>query len=151
MAQEQGLGGPETEGTVGCGRVLTALQLAVGGVLCAVGILHVSNSWVFLEDILAYRLVPFEMARWLAVLLPLFQLTIGVNLVFGVWLSVSFAMAAAMCGLFLLAEFSAMARALEISCGCFGPLSPTIGWQSTGLTAALLFASLTGNRIARKG
>jgi len=127
-------------------------RLVVGGVFIWASLDKLAHPAEFARAIHHYRLVPYAVLHPLALLLPAVELVAGAALVAG-WQRRG---AALVCGgmlvVFLVAIASALARGLDISCGCFN----TDGGHAVGLDllwrdALLLLACLPPLLGARGG
>lgn len=120
---------------------ISIFGLVVGVIFAVAGALHASVPWQFLESVRNYRIVPTEVAVLIATILPLVQLLLGSLVIFGIrkklaLLSISFLLLT-----FAAAEGSAIARGLDISCGCFGAYSPQVSIKS--LISTIILALFT--------
>jgi putative oxidoreductase len=121
--------------------VCAAIRWIVGGIFVYAGILKLMDPHGFAMAIDAFRLLPFPVVRLLAMVLPVLEILAGF-----IWICNYQADAAAlivlmMCGLFVVALSSALARGLDIQCGCFGGIGN--GSLSLALVRALLLAGAT--------
>jgi uncharacterized membrane protein YphA (DoxX/SURF4 family) len=108
-----------------------ALRLILGGVFVFAGALKIYEPGKFALDIANYRLLPHDLINLFAITLPWVEVLAGLFLLAGVWLSASALIVLAMTIMFFLAISSALARGLDIQCGCFG----TVGGRRIGLTS----------------
>ena len=106
-----------------------ALRLILGGVFVFAGALKIYEPGKFALDIANYRLLPHELINLFAITLPWIEVLAGLFLLGGVWLRASALMVLAMTIMFFIAISSALARGLDIECGCFG----TMGGRRIGL------------------
>jgi len=122
-------------------------RIGIGLVMLAAALGKIGDPGAFSTQIHHYRLVPVGAENLLAVLLPWVELLAGLSLVLGpharsgAWLS------AAMMAVFTLAVGTAVARGLDIECGCFGTADAShVGGMKLAenllLTGAALVASL---------
>lgn len=120
------------------------LRLLVGGAFLFAGALKIADPAKFAVDVSHYRLVPPELVNLVAILVPWIEVTAGWFVLAGIWLRPAALVIASMTVLFLGVIVSALARGLNIECGCFG----TIGGKHVGLVnlaidaAILIFAVL---------
>ena len=115
------------------------LRLVVGGVFIAAGVLKVLQPATFAADIGNYRLLPHEAINLLAITLPWIEVVAGLLLVLGAWRRASASMIAVMLIVFLLAIGQALARGLDVRCGCFGTVEARkVGLLALGQDTALL-------------
>lgn len=73
-----------------------------------------------LADIETYRLLPYRLAYLFSYYLPALEIVFGLALYHRAWRKVAAGMLLALCAIFIFALFSAWARGLDVSCGCFG-------------------------------
>jgi uncharacterized membrane protein YphA (DoxX/SURF4 family) len=83
---------------------------------CAHKILHPES---FAVDVATYRILPLWSINLVAVILPWVELAAGLMLVLGFRARAGALMAGGMMSVFLAALASALARGLDMSCGCF--------------------------------
>ena len=67
-----------------------------------------------------YRLLPHELLNLLAITLPWIEVAAGLFLVLGIWKRASALVITVLMIVFLAAIGQALARGLDIRCGCFG-------------------------------
>lgn len=116
-------------------------SLVVGAVLLYSGLTKIDQTYGFYESILNYRLAGPHLAMWLAICLPWLELLVGLSLVSGMARRGGLLLSIGLFLLFLVAIATAMARGLQITCGCMGD-EGAIGWLSLGRAALLLILSL---------
>jgi uncharacterized membrane protein YphA (DoxX/SURF4 family) len=120
------------------------------------GALKIADPAKFALDIANYRIAPRELINLVAILLPWIELTAGAFVLAGVWLRTSALVLSSLTILFFAIIVSALARGLNIECGCFG----TVGGRHVGLvnlgidtalfTVATLLAARTKDGRAAK-
>lgn len=122
------------------GRYMTRLlQLVLGMVFVVAGGLKVVNPAQFAVAVGHYRLLPPGLDNLMALTLPGVEVLAGGLLLAGIWRRAAALVIAGLTVMFLGAIVSALARGLNIECGCFGTVSGgRIGWESLGLDATLL-------------
>jgi uncharacterized membrane protein YphA (DoxX/SURF4 family) len=84
------------------------------------GIIKVLHPHAFVEDIDNYRMLPYLMVTILAVVMPWVEILSGVFLLYGRYKKGAALSLMVLTFIFLVAITSAVARGLDISCGCFG-------------------------------
>jgi len=135
-------------------RVNLLLRLILGGVFLLSGVVKIWNVQIktareersvgitvhvskspdpskFAEDVLNYRVPPRSFNHLVAITLPWIELLAGALLVLGIWARPSALVIGLMLVVFLLAIGQAVARGLNIECGCFG----TVEGRKVGLVA----------------
>jgi len=122
-------------------------RFAVGLVLLAAALAKISDPAAFATQIHHFRLIPVAAENSLAIGLPWIELITGLALVLGVRARSGAWLAAAMMIVFTLAVGSAIARNLDIQCGCFGTADAThVGTrkllENLAIAGAALIASL---------
>jgi uncharacterized membrane protein YphA (DoxX/SURF4 family) len=121
---------------------LWVLRLGLGGLFVATGILKLADPTAFAVEIHNYQLFP-SLSPVLAASLPAAELSVGGALLAGprLWLRAGAAGAAALMAVFTVAVGSAVARGINISCGCFGAGSGPVTVVTVLRDVALLAAS----------
>lgn len=119
---------------------LLALRVIVGGVFIYAGALKVADPLAFADSIASFQLLPAQLVNLVALGLPPFEILVGVLLIVG-----PFQHQAAFVLLLLTVGFAtfliqAIARGLQIDCGCFGSGKPSVwsAWISLGRDLLLM-------------
>ncbi len=107
------------------------LRLALGGIFVVYGAPKIVNPAAFATSIDNYRLLPHEWINLLAITLPWIEVVAGLLLIVGVWKRANALLITVMLVVFLAAISQAVARGLNIECGCTG----TVGGRKVGLMA----------------
>ena len=96
------------------------LRLAIGG-------LFIYSSWdklqdpaVFADTVSRYDMLPGRVLGFFAAVMPAAELVAGAALAFSPWRREAAAAVCVLLAMFLIALVQALARGLDISCGCFG-------------------------------
>lgn len=123
--------------------VVTVCRLVLGFVFIYASLDKLQHPEAFAQAIHHYRMVPLALLHPFAVLLPVVEIVVGVALILGVQLRGAALIVLLMNLMFIVAIGSALARGLDISCGCFH----TDGGHGVGLSlmgrdALLLLACL---------
>jgi putative oxidoreductase len=105
------------------------LRLAVGGAFVAAGVLKIADPAKFALDVDNYRLAPHAMINLIAILIPWIEVTAGSFVLAGIWLRAAALVITSLTVMFFFVIVSALARGLNIECGCFG----TVGGKHIGL------------------
>jgi uncharacterized membrane protein YphA (DoxX/SURF4 family) len=122
-------------------RLLALLRIGLGAVFVYAALSKVPSMGAFAEEIANYRLVPAPVIPLLGAAL------VGVELLAGLALATGIAArGAALLVSVLLAAFTAglsqaIARGIDLECGCFGGREPAT-WLTVGRDLALLAAGL---------
>jgi uncharacterized membrane protein YphA (DoxX/SURF4 family) len=114
------------------------LRLALGGVF-----IYAAASKIYAPDKFAiaisnYRLLPHEWINLAALTVPWVEIVTGSLLILGVWPRANALILLGLTVAFLFMISSALARGLNIECGCFG----TVGGRKVGLTSLAFDALL---------
>lgn len=105
--------------------------------VCRVGLgaMFVYSAWgkigdpgVFADMVMRYELLPECAVGLFALTLPMVELLAGLALLFTRWLREAALIVTGMLAMFIVALASAVARGLEIDCGCFGV--PSVGGRT---------------------
>lgn len=95
-------------------------RLVLGGVLLVAGYLKVGTLDKSQMAVRAYELLPIQLANFLGLVLPFFEVVIGLLLILGAATRVVAALGGFTMFIFIIAIAQAWVRGLNIDCGCFG-------------------------------
>lgn len=95
-------------------------RLVLGGVLLVAGYLKVGALDKSQMAVRAYELLPISLANFFGLVLPFFEVVIGLLLILGAATRVVAALGGFTMFIFIIAIAQAWARGLNIDCGCFG-------------------------------
>lgn len=107
-------------------RVLASVPLVLGcrlalvAVYLAAALPKLTDAATFARDIDNYHLVPVEWAGTLAVLMPPLELVVALALLVGLHARGAALVSAGMLAVFAGAMSQAIARGIDLDCGCFG-------------------------------
>lgn len=107
-------------------RLHRACELVVGVVFAVAALSKIGKPSGFAMLVSNYELFPAA-ANLIAIVLPWIEIVVALALVAGVWTDAAARVAGGLTAIFLAGMTSALARGLEIDCGCFGegdPLTP---------------------------
>ena len=114
------------------------IRIALGVTFVSAGILKILDPAAFASAVANYRLLPHELINIFAILLPWVELVAGLGVLSGIWLRPAALILAFMTGIFVLAVTSALARGLNIECGCFGKIGGgKVGMQNLAISFVL--------------
>ena len=116
------------------------LRLVVGGTFIAAGVLKIADPANFAVAVGNYRLLPNALINLVAITVPWIEVAAGALVLAGIWLRAAALVITAMTTMFAIVILSALARGLNIECGCFG----TIGGQHVGLVNLAIDGTLLG-------
>ena len=128
--------------------VITLARLVVAAVFIAAALPKIVDPAGFAEDIANYEVFPFWSSNLLAGVVPMLELTGAIAILTGWKRRGAALLLGALTVGFIALIASAIARDLNIDCGCFGQQSEaaTIGWpkllEDIGLLALIVLASL---------
>ncbi|MEY4036999.1 MAG: hypothetical protein RL201_380 [Actinomycetota bacterium] len=123
-------------------------RLILGGVLLIAGYLKVGATDKSQMAVRAYELLPISIANLFGLVLPFFEVAIGLLLILGAGTRIAAALGGFTMFIFIIAISQAWARGLNIDCGCFGGGGTVAPGQTrylqeilrdTGLVALALF------------
>ena len=119
------------------------LRLIIGGVFIYAGMTKMREPLAFADNIATFQILPKELINLFALGLPPFEIITGSMLVIG-WQKRAAAFSIMiLTGFFILALGQALARGLNVDCGCFGSGKPSVWktWMGLGRDAVLLMAA----------
>ncbi|MCS6809492.1 MAG: MauE/DoxX family redox-associated membrane protein [Bacteroidota bacterium] len=123
--------------------VVLASRLVLGSVFVVAGVEKIAQPHVFAKAIDNYQMLPSSLVQTMALILPWIEVVSGILLVFGVRLRANSAIVAGMLVVFLIAIGSAMARDLDIDCGCYSQGGgEKIGWKKVAEDVGLLILAV---------
>ncbi|HOX25550.1 MAG TPA: MauE/DoxX family redox-associated membrane protein [Candidatus Krumholzibacteria bacterium] len=99
--------------------IVVASRWAVGVVFLVASIDKLAHPGAFAQNIANYRLIPLVLLHPFAWLLPVVEAVVGLALIVGWQRRGAALLATIMTAVFIAAIASALARDLDISCGCF--------------------------------
>ena len=99
--------------------IALACRLLVGGTYCYAALDKLQHPGAFALVIHNYHMVPMSSLHAMAHLMPVMEMVIGVALILGWQRRGAALLAALLTTVFIVAITSALARGLDISCGCF--------------------------------
>jgi putative oxidoreductase len=96
-----------------------ALRVGLGAVFVYASLHKILEPGAFAHEVHNYKLLPGALINPFAIVLPWLELFCGLALIANRWLEAASALIALMMAAFTVAVASAVARDLNISCGCF--------------------------------
>jgi uncharacterized membrane protein YphA (DoxX/SURF4 family) len=120
-----------------------ACRIVIGVVLGLAGLSKLGDLPGFATQVHNFRLIPVPMENLLAMTLPWIELVTALSLVLGMRARAGALVASILMAVFTVAVAQALARGLDIECGCFGTADATrVGAaklaQNVGLTAVAI-------------
>ena len=104
--------------------VTFAVRVFIGALFVVAGAMKVGHFNELAAAIAGYRLLPQPIVAPLAVLLPFFEIGLGLYLIAGLFTRTAAIVAAIAFVIYAGAIASAVIRNIPASCGCFGPQDP---------------------------
>ena len=95
-------------------------RLVLGGVLLLAGYLKFDELDKSQMAVRAYEMLPVPFANFIGIVLPFFEIGMGLLLILGAGIRYSAALSALLMAVFVVGISQAWARGLSIDCGCFG-------------------------------
>lgn len=99
------------------------LRAALGLILLFAGIFKLVDLDAFQKDVMSYQILLKQPAGWIALLLPVLEVIVGLFLIIG-WLQAGALGAVILMSIgFAFVHIYTMQRNLDVKCGCFGRFS----------------------------
>lgn len=95
------------------------VRVYLGVVFVAASIYKIAEPHEFAISIATYDILPLELVNPMAILLPWIEVVCGVTLIAGIWTRASALCILGMMVMFVAAILVALAKDLQMSCGCF--------------------------------
>lgn len=110
--------------------IVSLLRVALGAVFIVASLDKIQNPEAFATNIANYRILPYIFINGIAIVLPWLEVVTGTVLVLGVWTRASAMIVSGLLLAFSIAISQALARGLDISCGCFttNPVAERMSW-----------------------
>ena len=99
--------------------LIALFRIALGVVFIVASLDKIHNPEAFATTIANYRLLPYKLINGTAIVLPWLEVITGTLLVLGVWIRANTMIVLGLLLVFSIAISQALARGLDISCGCF--------------------------------
>ena len=111
--------------------IVIAVRVFTGMLFIVASVDKVSLPDTFAASIANYKIIPHGLELSIATVLPWVELLSGLGILAGVFFRGSALITSALSAVFLIAVASALARGLDISCGCFSqdPSVGRINWE----------------------
>lgn len=119
-------------------------RVVLGAVLLVAGLAKVTDPVGSVQNVLAYEVVGYDLARVIGITLPIVEIALGVLLLVGLLTRASAALGGLLMVVFVVGIASAWARGLSIDCGCFGTGGPVAPEDTTYLVDILRDLLLLG-------
>jgi len=111
--------------------VTYAVRFILGFLFLYASIDKMINPARFAEVVYHYRVLPIELLNIVALLVPWIEAVLGVTLLLGIWIETSAFILSSITLFFIVLMISAIARGLNIECGCFtlDPEGSLVSWK----------------------
>ena len=116
------------------------LRLLIGSVFCLAAVLKIMDPAAFQQEILAYQMVNYPVSFIMAYWLPVFELAIGVGILFKIAYKTGLLLSLSSLVLFSVALAWTWFQGLNIDCGCFGKIDFVHGQPMALLRDLILIA-----------
>jgi uncharacterized membrane protein YphA (DoxX/SURF4 family) len=100
-------------------------QVVIGAIFAVAALAKLGDLHAFAEQVHNFRLLPLGLENLVAMMLPWVELVAGLALIFGIRARSGAWIAALLMAGFTVGVLLAMARGLDIECGCFGTADAT--------------------------
>ena len=123
--------------------IVWSLRFLMAGLFIYAGVIKSIQPELFVDEIEAYRLLPYKLSLLLSLYLPFLEIVAGIALLLPRWSRISSALLIALMGIFLVALLSAWVRGLDIACGCFGVSEMTANYPWLLVRDVMLIGALS--------
>jgi uncharacterized membrane protein YphA (DoxX/SURF4 family) len=123
-----------------------AARLVLGALFLWASTTKVPDMAAFAESVANYRIVPPALVPAAASAVVGIEIVAGISLLANVWARASAWMLAALLAAFTAGLTSALARGIDLACGCFGGNAPATRWtvlRDVALLALAVFVART--------
>lgn len=117
-----------------------AARILLGGIFLWASVTKVPDMAAFAESVANYRIVPPALVPAVAAAVVGVEIAAGVALVLNVWARAAALVLSALLAVFTVGLASALARGIDLSCGCFGGNAPATWWTVLRDVVLLLLA-----------
>jgi len=108
-----------------------AIRVILGFLFLFAAIHKIFEPSKFAVVIYNYRVLPVELLNLVAIIVPWIEILVGMALLIGVWVEAAALVLNSMTLFFIVLIISAIARGLNIECGCFSldPEGSLVSWK----------------------
>ncbi len=132
--------------------IILVFRIGLGVLFVYASLDKIWNPGLFAKNIANYRILPLPLLHITAIILPWLELLCGLALIINRFKRTANILIGSMLLFFTLAIFSAMARGLDINCGCFDQKSDVVNLSSVKILENLGMLTISGileNRFRR--
>lgn len=128
------------------------LRLALGALFVYAGVVKLRDPTAFAVEVTNYHFLP-ALAPYLAVMLPPAEIVVGAGLLVlpSAWRRSAALGVALLCAMFTVAVTQAVARHINVDCGCFGGASGPVTALTVARDLALTIAALAVYALSPPG
>jgi uncharacterized membrane protein YphA (DoxX/SURF4 family) len=117
------------------------VRILAGGILLLAGLAKLRMGYrEVLRSVVAYKVLPYPMAKAWARVLPLLELMLGAGLIAGMFIPIVATTAAALMVLITGAVAQAVIRNRRVACRCFGTGGTLVSWAVVVRNSVLITA-----------
>ncbi len=117
-----------------------AARILLGGIFLWASLTKVPDMAAFAESVANYRIVPPALVPAVAAAVVGVEIAAGLALVLNVWARASALVLSALLAVFTVGLASALARGIDLACGCFGDSAQATWWTVLRDVGLLAFA-----------
>jgi uncharacterized membrane protein YphA (DoxX/SURF4 family) len=118
------------------------MRLLLGAVFIVASIDKIAHPAEFAEIVENYQILPVHLVNIASIVLPWLEALLGALILFGLWLPGATALASLLLVVFLAALSSAVARGIDVHCGCFSTNAAGPAHTAWSVARDLLFLLL---------
>ena len=108
--------------------VATAARVLLGGLFLWASATKVPDMGAFAESVANYRIVPAALVSATAAMVVGVEIAASVALLANLWARAAALVLAGLLAVFTVGLASALARGIDLACGCFGGSAPATWW-----------------------
>ena len=105
-----------------------AARILLGGLFLWASVTKVPDMAAFAESVANYRIVPPALVPAVAAAVVGVEISAGIALVLNFWARAAALVLAGLLAVFTVGLASALARGIDLACGCFGGNAPATWW-----------------------
>lgn len=117
-----------------------AARILLGGIFLWASVTKVPDMAAFAESVANYRIVPPALVPAVAAAVVGVEIAAGIALVLNVWARAAALVLAGLLAVFTVGLASALARGIDLACGCFGGNDPATWWTVLRDVVLVVFA-----------
>ncbi len=115
-------------------KLLFILRILIGALFIFSGVMKIMDIQSFADSIATFEILPKSLISPTAIILPILEVLSGSLLIYGRYQKIAALAILCMMAVFITAQVSAMARGLNVDCGCFGGIKFLNIFQDYSLT-----------------